>query len=512
MGDVRATVDIRISRAIVGALRTHDLAGFELWQWLGPIQGADTVLDEASLYPTLYRLEAQGLLSSAWHEEGGTRRVYRITAAGQKEAEEHGWGAVAARGRRTGDRERPGETGEPEWTWRSEAERQPSHSQDEPEYRAVEAYVAELDCALALDALHRHDVDAEIGDHLSASIARREAQGQGCIEATEQAIAALGPAPELARAINSAQLSRARLEAGLRWGSAVATLTAFTALAVGLCIAFFVTPVAADVVTAVAGTFGIHLFAPSTPEWRTEEVGVCGWIGAFVAARRSMPNVSLRSRRAEEVAWPIWAAAGATALAAVVLLFPFRLDGFAILTLAGIPLAWVLGTRHPATPYGDTVTARGLALALIVATVALLAPGARVWVYDRSNAPAHGSPFEAGAPVTAVWEGSPETLVGQMTISLEPASGWTDPRLEVWPAAESGLSIVPDSTAAEPALVAPGGEPIDLSLLSHDVPTWWLAVTAVGPDGRRHTLDSSVHIGWRNHGLNNILAGLLGWT
>jgi PadR family transcriptional regulator PadR len=512
MGDVPASVDIRITRAVMGALRTHDLSGFELWQWLGPVQGTETVLDEVSLYPTLHRLEAQGLLSSAWQEEGGTRRVYRITAAGKTQAEEHGWGAVAARGRRTGDRERASETGEPEWTWRSEADSQPTHSQDEPEYRAVEAYVAELDCALALDALHRHDADAEIGDHLSASIARREAQGQGCAEATEQAIAALGPAPELARAINSAQLSRARLEAGLRWGSAVATLTAFTAFAIGLCIAFFVTPVVAEVATAVAGTLGLHLFAPPTPEWRTEEVGVCGWIGAFVAARRSMPNVSLRSRRSEEVAWPIWAAAGAAALTVGVLLFPFRLDGFAILTLAGIPLAWVLGTRHPATPYGDSVTTRGLAMALIVATVALLAPGARVWAYDPSNAPAQGSPFEAGAPVTAVWDGDQEALVGRMTIGLDPGSGWTSPRLEVWPAVESGLSIVPDSGATAPALVAPSGEQIDLSLLSHDVPTWWLAVTAVGPDGRRHTLYSCPHIGWRAHGRNNILAGLLGWT
>ena len=40
---------------------------------------------EGTVYPALHRLEADGLLRSAWSEDGGRRRrVYEITAHGRK--------------------------------------------------------------------------------------------------------------------------------------------------------------------------------------------------------------------------------------------------------------------------------------------------------------------------------------------------------------------------------------------------------------------------------------------
>ena len=42
-------------------------------------------IDEGTLYPLLRRLEAQGLLTSEWREEGGRKkRFYRLTPEGRQ--------------------------------------------------------------------------------------------------------------------------------------------------------------------------------------------------------------------------------------------------------------------------------------------------------------------------------------------------------------------------------------------------------------------------------------------
>jgi PadR family transcriptional regulator PadR len=42
-------------------------------------------LPEGTVYPALHRLERGGLLASRWSEEGRRRRVYRLTARGERE-------------------------------------------------------------------------------------------------------------------------------------------------------------------------------------------------------------------------------------------------------------------------------------------------------------------------------------------------------------------------------------------------------------------------------------------
>lgn len=92
------TVESRTDRAIVGALRGRDLSGFEIWRWLGSDGGTFGLLTEPALYPTLYRLEAERLLQSDWHEGERTRRTYRLTATALKRAEDNGWPAIPFRG------------------------------------------------------------------------------------------------------------------------------------------------------------------------------------------------------------------------------------------------------------------------------------------------------------------------------------------------------------------------------------------------------------------------------
>ena len=56
-------------------------------------------VEEGSLYPALYRMEKEGLISAEWGLSDNNRRArfYRITAAGRKrlEAEQRKWEAVA---------------------------------------------------------------------------------------------------------------------------------------------------------------------------------------------------------------------------------------------------------------------------------------------------------------------------------------------------------------------------------------------------------------------------------
>lgn len=65
--------------AVLGALR-EERYGYTLRQLL---DDAGLPIEESALYPLLRRLEAQGLLTSEWREEGKrNKRFYRLSDAG----------------------------------------------------------------------------------------------------------------------------------------------------------------------------------------------------------------------------------------------------------------------------------------------------------------------------------------------------------------------------------------------------------------------------------------------
>lgn len=58
--------------------------GYALIQELRARSGGSLDLPEGTVYPALHRLEAQGLISSAWSSASGRRRrVYRLTRRGR---------------------------------------------------------------------------------------------------------------------------------------------------------------------------------------------------------------------------------------------------------------------------------------------------------------------------------------------------------------------------------------------------------------------------------------------
>jgi len=71
---------------MLATLSRGPLHGYGLVEELRDVSDGAFDLAEGTVYPALYRLEAAGLLSSAWsHASGRRRRVYRLTRRGRSE-------------------------------------------------------------------------------------------------------------------------------------------------------------------------------------------------------------------------------------------------------------------------------------------------------------------------------------------------------------------------------------------------------------------------------------------
>src|SRR3954454_4610070 len=66
--------------AVLAALR-EERYGYTLRTLL---DDAGLPIEEGALYPLLRRLEAQGLLTSEWREEGRNKRFYRLSPDGER--------------------------------------------------------------------------------------------------------------------------------------------------------------------------------------------------------------------------------------------------------------------------------------------------------------------------------------------------------------------------------------------------------------------------------------------
>ncbi len=526
MNDNPAGGEVRITRAVMGALRERNLSGFEIWQWLGPVPGPNGELSEDTIYPTLHRLEERRLIEGSWQEEQeGTRRKYRITATGMRLANREGWGPIAFEpfgrtryGSRNSTGNAQGSSGHGSdqngggWAWPTGtpppigSAAQPAVSADAV---AVDTYLDSLQIALRLSPTYGSDVRHEIADHIADASARLTALGNSPASAVAEALEALGPPAVLADRIDEAQLTRRQLRRGLSWGSAAATLTGLVGFAVAFDVIDISVPWIVGLIAPIASRVGIHIHAPATAEWETQTFAIALCLGAFLSARRSMPFLADRSRQANSAVWRTWAVAGGLPLIAVAMLWPVALDPLAGLLMLCPPLAWVLGTRRPARLYGETITAGGLALCIAVVTVLTFLPGGRIWFYDATPRSAVDVSPAKIATATLVWAGQPGSPHLQVTVANLPA-GWHDAAVQLWPAARIGPIIVPDSAASGPILVVPSGGFVDFATLPSGRPDWWVAVTAVGPDGRAYVVDDEVRYGYPHTTRTSIIAWLTG--
>jgi PadR family transcriptional regulator PadR len=81
---------------ILALVEAEDLHGYDLARLIEGRSAGALTFTLASLYATLYRLEARGLIRGRWVERAGQRRrrYYRITEAGRRSlaAEREDWG------------------------------------------------------------------------------------------------------------------------------------------------------------------------------------------------------------------------------------------------------------------------------------------------------------------------------------------------------------------------------------------------------------------------------------
>jgi PadR family transcriptional regulator PadR len=83
---LQGTLDLLILKAV----SLGPLHGYGVLLRIQQISGDALQIQQGSLYPALYRLEHQGLVTSTWGESDNKRRAkyYRLTAAGQRRLRE----------------------------------------------------------------------------------------------------------------------------------------------------------------------------------------------------------------------------------------------------------------------------------------------------------------------------------------------------------------------------------------------------------------------------------------
>lgn len=93
---LQGTLDMLILKAV----SLGPLHGYGVLLRIQQISGELLQIQQGSLYPALYRLEHQGLISSEWGESENKRKAkfYRLTATGrgQLHSETEKWNSMAA--------------------------------------------------------------------------------------------------------------------------------------------------------------------------------------------------------------------------------------------------------------------------------------------------------------------------------------------------------------------------------------------------------------------------------
>jgi transcriptional regulator len=75
-----------LDQLILKAVSLGKLHGYGVLLRIGQISGGNLEIQQGALYPALYRLEHQGLISSEWGTSDNNRKAkyYRLTPAGRR--------------------------------------------------------------------------------------------------------------------------------------------------------------------------------------------------------------------------------------------------------------------------------------------------------------------------------------------------------------------------------------------------------------------------------------------
>jgi PadR family transcriptional regulator, regulatory protein PadR len=100
MGKAAELLPGTLDMLILKAVSLRALHGYGVLLRIRQISGDALDIPQGSLYPALYRLEHQGLITAEWGQSENNRRAkyYTLTAAGRKRLREEtaGWNKLAS--------------------------------------------------------------------------------------------------------------------------------------------------------------------------------------------------------------------------------------------------------------------------------------------------------------------------------------------------------------------------------------------------------------------------------
>ena len=100
MGKTAELLPGTLDMLILKAVSLKPLHGYGVLLRIRQISGEALDIPQGSLYPALYRLEHQGLITAEWGQSDNNRRAkyYSVTAAGRRRLREEaaGWNRLAA--------------------------------------------------------------------------------------------------------------------------------------------------------------------------------------------------------------------------------------------------------------------------------------------------------------------------------------------------------------------------------------------------------------------------------
>ena len=398
----------------------------------------------------------------------------------------------------------------------------------------ISAYLDRMGAELALPAADVAEVRAELADHLQDSIASLEAEGLDREGAIREALGRLGPAAELGRQIRSAHQSTRRLLAGVGGGVFAAGGGFVLGYLGGGMLALLLALAFAAVTTALT-SIGVHLPDLAAGDHTGNTVNslllaIATAIAAGAATRYAVRTSASLSRHTPRSVAVVWAAAGALAFGwwalfgmrgpqswpgvAVELCVPVVAVGAALIrierpmphvgrwalvvgliTVVGTSLMLVAVSSASVSGAGSgsgSGEAESIPMPdLHLDAVAPMAPAA--WLpEDGGFGGGYGS--ESASSGTRLWADVGSNLPASVVATV--LANWRDMRFEAW-RAPAGVGL--GSTGIDPHYTSPiEVQPAvlhgsSLEAVFHferlrDARSWWVVLTAVGPDGHRYRL------------------------
>ena len=390
----------------------------------------------------------------------------------------------------------------------------------------ISAYLDRMTTELRLPAADVAEVRAELVDHVHDSIASLEAEGFEPERAIREALGRLGPPAELGRQLRAAHQSTRRLLAGAGGGVFAAGGGFVLGYLGGIALAMLLF-LAVFTVVALLALVGVRL-PDITSNDGGNTVNSLIWattlaVAAATATRYAVRTSAGLSRRAPRTVAVFWAVAGALVfgwLALFGMRGPQSWPGVALeLCIPAVAVAsafvWI---ERPMPHVGRWALVVGLITVLVLPlgliatssgsgsgsgeaesipmpnlhldTVAPMAPAAWLPEHDVFDG-GYGS--ESASSGTRLWvDVGPDLPAPAIATVL---ANWRDMRFEAWHAGINQYSIGVDTRYSSPFEVQPAllhGSSLDAVFhfeRLRDARSWWVVLTAVGPDGHRYRLD-----------------------